>query len=200
MIHSPTHDTIFIHVPKAAGTSVKNLLRQCGYRLLQEPDQREEYRAHAYKQGTGARMKRLIEPDVWQRSFKFAVCRNPYDRLVSGWNFCREKEQLDVPFDYFVRNLGTYRAPWIDLHCIITQLQHLLVDGVPVVDHVCRFENLDADFEPIRQRLGRPDLRLPRLNAFGHRPYQEYFTKELQDMTFARFAVDFEYFGYGYDL
>ena len=34
MVISGTHDTIFIHVPKCAGTSVKSVLRQCGFKLI----------------------------------------------------------------------------------------------------------------------------------------------------------------------
>ena len=101
---------------------------------------------------------------------------------------------------YLVRNMERFRAYWIDWHCVMPQLQHLTIDGVPIVDHVCRFERLNDDLDVIRRRLGRPDLTLPHLNRSSHGPYQEHFTRELQDIAFERFAVDFEYFGYGYDL
>lgn len=200
MILSIAKETIFIHVPKCAGTSMKNALKSCGFRLTHVDVQPDDIRSGFYKNGTAARMRKHIDPDLWQRSMKFAVCRNPYDRLVSGWNFCRKQGHLDVPFDYFVRNLGTYRAFWIDWHCVMPQLQHLLIDGAPIADHVCRFESLHDDLEVIRRRLDRPDLTLPHLNKSSDGRYQERFTRELQDITFERFAVDFEYFGYGYDL
>lgn len=200
MVISDTHETIFIHVPKCAGTSVKNALRHCGFRLVLTDVQVDDIRSGLYKLGTAARMHRHIDPGVWRRSVKFAVCRNPYDRLFSGWNFCRERGDLNVPFDYFVRNMGTYRSYWIEWHCIMPQRQHLLIDGTPVADHVCRFEQLEDDFEIIRTRLGRPDLALPHSNQSTRGPYQAHYTKELQDITFERFAVDFEYFGYDYDL
>jgi hypothetical protein len=200
MVISDATATYFIHVPKCAGTSVKAALRTCGFTLTKLDTQMDDVRSGFYKRGTAARMLRHIDPTRWAQGFRFAVCRNPYERLLSGWTFCRQKEKLNVPFDYFVRNMGTYRDYFIEWHCVMTQLQHLVIDGVPAIDYVCRFERLDDDFEVIRKRLGHPDLRLPRLNQSSHAPYREHFTRELQDIAFERFAEDFEYFGYGYDL
>jgi len=150
--------------------------------------------------GAAARMHRHIDPAQWLGSVKFAVCRNPYDRLFSGWAYCRRKGRLAVPFEYFVKHMETFQEFFVDWHCVIPQLQHLMIDGVPVVDHVCRFEQLDSDFDVIRTRLGRPALCLPHLNRSADGQYREHYTPELQDIVFERFAADFEYFGYGYDL
>lgn len=200
MVISEQAEMYFIHVPKCAGTSVKAALRRCGFQLITLDTQPDDVHSGFYKQGTAARMRRHIEPARWTRSFKFAVCRNPYDRLVSGWHFVRAKANVAVPFDYFVRHLRTYRGYYIDWHCVMPQLQHLLIDGVPAVDHVCRFERLDADLALVRERLGRPDLHLPHLNGTVHDRYQAHFTRELQDIAFAHFAADFAYFGYDYEL
>ena len=197
---SESREMIFFHVPKCAGTSVKMALSQCGFRDLLRDVLTEDIRSGLSKLGTAARIYHHVEPGLWQSSIKFAICRNPYDRLFSGWSFCRRREDLKVPFDYFVRNMGTYRGFWIDWHCIMPQLRHLLIDGIPIVDHVLRFEQLDDDFDVIRRRLGRPNLRLPHVNRASQGRYREHFTRELQDIAFERFAVDFEHFGYGYDL
>lgn len=200
VILSEKNEIIFIHVPKCAGTSVKTILQQCGFRKTLLDLAVEDVETGFFRLGTAARMRRHVDPDFWQRSVKFAVCRNPYDRLVSAWSFCRAGGHLDAPFDYFVRNMASFRAYWIEWHCTMPQLQHLLVDGVPAVNHVLRFERLDEDFEVIRQLLERPDLRLPHANRSTHAPYQEHYTRELQDRVFERFATDFAYFGYDYDL
>ena len=200
MVVGKHNDIIFIHVPKCAGTSVKSALRAYGCQLLRLDDQPDDVRSGFYKLGTAARMLRHLDPAFWQRSLKFAVCRNPYDRLVSGWHFVRARARVAVPFDYFVRHLSTYRGYFVDWHCVMPQYQHLLIDGVPAVDHVCRFEHLDADFALVRARLDRPELALPHLNPTTHAPYRSHYTRELQDRVFAHFAVDFEYFGYDYDL
>lgn len=198
MMTSEAREILFVHVPKAAGTSVKAALRSGGFDF-HRLDTRD-VQSGFYKRGTAARLQRLVGTERWREGFKFAVCRNPYDRIVSGWNFCRDKANVRVPFDYFVRNLGTYRGYFIEWHCAIPQRTHVEIDGAPAVDHVCRFEYLDEDFDVVRRQLGRPDLPLPHLNQAPHAPYREHFTRELQDIAFECFAGDFEYFGYGYDL
>src|SRR5262245_52708539 len=126
MVISEATGTYFIHVPKCAGTSVKAVLRRCGFDFVTLDTQMDDVRSGFYKRGTAARMHRHIDAARWTRGFKFAVCRNPYDRLVSGWKFCREGGALHVPFDYFVRHMGTFRSYSVEWHCVMTQLQHLL--------------------------------------------------------------------------
>lgn len=197
---SDTHDALFIHVPKCAGISVKTYLRACGFWLLRLDEKVEDVRSGFYKQGTAARLRRHLDVARWERSFKFCVCRNPYDRLVSGWSFCREKGKLDVPFDYFVWHLGTFDAFWVQWHCVLPQRRHVVVDGEPVVNATCRFESLERDLETVATRLGLPDVRLPHANPSRHKPYREHYTRELQDLVYERFQEDFEFFGYPHAL
>jgi hypothetical protein len=197
---SEDHQTIFIHVPKCAGVSVRVVLRECGFGAIRLDDYPEDIRSGFYKQGAATRMRLRADRALWDRSFKFCVCRNPYDRLVSAWNFCRQQNKLQVPFDYFVRYMHTFDSFWVVWHCVLPQKQHVLIDGVPAIDLVCRLEALDRDFARVAQRLGKPDVRLPHRNRSTHKPYEAYYTRELQDRVFERFRVDFEYFGYGYEL
>ena len=197
---SEEHQTIFIHVPKCAGVSVRRFLEPCGFWQIRLDDHVDDIRSGFYKRGTAANMLRHADRSLWNRSFKFCVCRNPYDRLVSGWCFCREQRQLNVPFDYFVRYMRTFDSFWVDWHCLLPELQHVLIDDAPAIDTACRFDALETDFESIRQRVGRPGVALAHRNRSRHKPYQEYYTRELQDIVYERFKVDFDYFGYGYEL
>jgi len=197
---SADHPIIFIHVPKCAGVSVRAFLGACGFGAIRLDDYPEDIRSGFYTRGTAARMLLRADRELWERSFKFCVCRNPYDRLVSAWSFCREQKKLSVPFEYFVRYMHTFDSFWVVWHCILPQKQHVLIDDVPVIDLACRYETLERDFEPVRARLGRPGMPLPHRNRSTHKPYQAYYTRELQDLVFERFRVDFEYFGYPYEL
>jgi len=197
---SEDHEMIFIHVPKCAGVSVRTFLEECGFWSIKLDDHPEDIRSGFYKRGTAARMLRHLDRELWNRSFKFCVCRNPYDRLVSGWSFCRKHERLNVPFDYFVRYMHTFDSFWVVWHCILPQVQHLQVDSAPAVDAACRYEQLETDFEQIRTRLGKSGVALPHRNPSTHKPYQAYYTRELQDLVFERFEGDFRYFGYRYEL
>ena len=197
---SEDHQTIFIHVPKCAGVSVRSFLEDCGFSAIRLDDFPEDIRSGFYKRGTAARLCLRADRALWERSFKFCVCRNPYDRLVSAWSFCREQHKLNVPFDYFVRYMHTFNSFWVVWHCVLPQKQHVMVDDVPVIDMACRYETLERDFDRVRERVGRPGVPLSHHNRSAHKPYQAYYTRELQDRVFERFQVDFEYFGYPHDL
>ena len=43
-------------------------------------------------------------------------------------------------------------------------------------------------------------LEVHHLNKRQHRPYQEFYTKELQDIVYELYKEDFERFGYSYEL
>jgi len=197
---SETHRAVFIHIPKCAGNSVRTVLRQCGFSRLSLDEHPEDIRSGFYRRGTAERLRRHGDRALWESSFKFCVCRNPYDRLVSGWSFCRANQNLNVGFPYFVRYMRTFDAFTIVWHCLLPQRQHIVIDDVPVVDAVCRFETLERDFEVITNRLEMTGRPLLQRNRSSHRPYREYYSKELQDIVFERFKMDFDYFGYDYEL
>jgi hypothetical protein len=96
--------------------------------------------------------------------------------------------------------MHTFNTFWVVWHCVLPQKQHVMLDDVPVIDMACRYETLERDFDRVRERVGRPGGPLSHRNRSAHKPYQAYYTRELQDRVFERFQVDFEYFGYPYDL
>lgn len=63
---------IFLHVPRAAGTSIARAL----------------YGLHCI-QHYSARYFRAVAPSLWARADSFAVLRDPYDRLASAYAFVR---------------------------------------------------------------------------------------------------------------
>jgi len=70
---SHAHRTIFVHQRKSAGTSVKSLFEDaidvCNNGIV-DP----WWIAHA---------------EIVRSYYKFTVIRNPYDRFISGWKYCR---------------------------------------------------------------------------------------------------------------
>lgn len=65
---------VFIHIPKNAGTSIKSIL----------PNDCVSFKHHPAKN-----VKNLIED--YQDRFSFAFVRNPWDRLVSLYEFSRKR-------------------------------------------------------------------------------------------------------------
>lgn len=191
---------LFIHIPKCAGVSVKTSLSASGFTPFRVGFTGPDYRQGLYKTGTADRLRQRMSTPRWDACFKFCVCRNPYDRLVSGWKFCETRGHLRVPFDYFVWHLKTFEGFPVQWHCVIPQKRHVIIDGASVVDAVCRFEQLEDELLHVRTRLHLPPAPLPRMNTSPHGPYRSYYTRELQDLVYERFREDFEFFGYDYDL
>ena len=178
MISHP-HRCIFLHQRKCAGTAIKEAF---GLR-------NEDADWHAYNDG-------VLDPAFAQRPrdyLVFSIVRNPWDRFVSGWKYCKSTRNrtlrqvlLDPP-----REGHDYRH--------LTRPQHeILIDreGRPVYDVLLRYETLQADFDRLCERLGRPARRLGERNRGTHAPYREYFDDQTRALLAERYARDIELFGY----
>jgi hypothetical protein len=106
---------------------------------------------------------RAIGEDLWNGCFTFAFVRNPWDRLVSCWQFTRQRGKHDLTFADFVKDLpslDTAQEPDALERAIPThwhampQSDHLVVDGVVAVDFVGHVETLDEDWHAISARIG----------------------------------------------
>jgi hypothetical protein len=72
------------------------------------------------------------------------------------------------------------------------------LDGRSLVDHVGRYETLQADFDLIRRRLNL-DISLPHLNQTGHRDYRTYYADGARERVAELWALDVANFGYDFD-
>ncbi len=187
------YQCIFIHIPKAAGTSVA--------RTLFGRDSRHvpyfEYER--------------TNPRKFRRYFKFAFVRNPWDRLVSAFFFLRAggmsaqerawgAEHLDpfTDFDSFVRGWVNEDNIWTWPHFV--PQHHFICDKELriKVDFVGRVENLQQDFAYVANRL-RCDRRLERTNASAHDHYSAYYNDDTRDIVRRVYARDAEIFGYRFE-
>ena len=63
------------------------------------------------------------------------------------------------------------------------------------MDFVGRFENLEADFKTICDKVGIT-ASLPHINKSDRRGYRDYYDPETRDITARLYAEDIERFGY----
>lgn len=172
---------IFIHQRKCAGTSIKHT-----FGLVPTDDA-----WHAFNDGA-------LCPEFANRPtgyLVFSVVRNPWDRFVSGWKYCRSTRDrplrevlIDPPAEGH-----DYRH--------LTRPQHeILYDaaGRPVFDTLLRYETLQDDFDRLCERLGRKPRALPRTNPGKRKPYHRYFDAESRRLFEQRYARDIQLFEYHY--
>lgn len=91
-----TKKFIFVHVPKAAGTSVTNVLsKYTTYQDLEiggthfgeriQPAYKDRFGLGKHTPASGIRS--AIGQSAWDEKFKFSIVRNPYDRVISTYKF-----------------------------------------------------------------------------------------------------------------
>lgn len=170
-------------------------------------------------------LARRMERGEFHGHFKFAFVRNPWDRLVSCYaNKVMDAEESEVgesPFRHVPSEKGSrlYKgmpfAEFVETVCEIPDeesnmhfvSQHRVVCGPGeggriMADFVGRFENLDADFAVVAERIGGGKrLELPhklRSESRRSRPYTEFYDDRLRDLVYERYRDDAEIFGYSF--
>lgn len=195
MVISERARCIFVHIQKTGGVSVESALRRHDATI---GSSLHDGRRHLF-----AREIRAILPqDQWDRSFKFAFVRNPWDRLVSWYHMCiqssapnefaKHVQQQAPTFEAFVTTTTTGKA----VRTTWNQLDYVTDDnGEVIVDFIGRYERLCEDSAAIGERLGLA-LELPHTNRSTHGGYRDYYSASSREIVTERFARDIRYFGY----
>lgn len=208
--------TIFVHIPKTAGTSIEAVLGMHGKKedigivpyFSQEVD-REHLYGRDLQHLTAEQIRTVLEDDALFRAyFKFAIVRNPWDRLVStcAWSdqkWARGQRLTREEFDEQVRSLharfSAAKSSGTSLSVpphLYPQINYLVDAGQNLlVDFVARYERLAEDWKHISRRLG-VTAELPIRMKSHHESYREYYTEETREMAGQLYAADVMAFEY----
>ncbi|MBV7340099.1 sulfotransferase family protein [Chloroflexi bacterium TSY] len=142
--------------------------------------------------------------NLYRDYFKFAFVRNPWDRLVSYWQFRVfryprddfSEAELEQMKDF--RNFVDYVADFEVETCrdIHIRLQSALID-LNEIDYLGRMETFDDDAHKIFHHLGikSRDLVPENVNP-DKRPYQEFYDTHLVEKVGQIYQKDIQLFGY----
>jgi hypothetical protein len=141
---------------------------------------------------------RRKHPAFFQEAWKFTVVRNPWDKYVSGWRYCKRTRHRE--FEDVVASPPTKEENRHDWHHITRSQTECIVDteGKLIVDFVCRFERLQEGFDTVCIRAGIPRVSLPVIRGTRHRCYCEYYNDRTRDIIAGRYRQDIETFGYSF--
>jgi hypothetical protein len=132
----------------------------------------------------------------FERCFKFAVVRNPYDRFVSEYLWRYPGMRMSA-MD-FLQNSITM-APFTDLNRHIVPQKNFVTDasGAIVVDQILRFEEFETTVRALLVRLLGTSARLAHRNASKSRvPKENVLDEKLVEALTEYYAEDFSLFGY----
>jgi hypothetical protein len=177
---------VFVHINKTGGTSISQ--------ALGIPWARHE---------TAGTIRGRLGPKEWDRRFKFAFVRNPFDRVVSQYHYRVKTGQSGlgdrpVAFEEWVSlAYGARAAPYYNAEMMfMPQVRWVRDDaGNDLLDFVGRFERLEDDFARVARVVG-VDATLPHLKRSSHEPYRGYYSDETRALVADRYRDDLDAFGY----
>lgn len=187
---------IFIHVPKAAGTSINHAIygRTLGH-----------YKAIEVN---------AIFPKLYEKCFVFSVVRNPWDRLVSAYRFAIKgatgEMAIKNPEAYRGRQFRSFPAfvhEWLqeknirELDFVFQPQVDFLCDksGAIMVDHYGKLEELSATIDLVRSRAAR-NFYIDRMNVTSiGESYISYYDSELVDIVQGIYKEDVRVLDYAFE-
>jgi hypothetical protein len=199
------HRFLFVHIPKTGGNSVQNVLRRYSddevVCLAPHHDgvERFEVRSPRYKtqkHSTLADYRREYGKELFDSLFKFACVRNPWDRVASFY-FSPHRQRVSWNKEDFSRFIATIE-PVAHFLSLDGQSPPRLASSLRNIDHVLRFESLQADFESACKAIGLPAQALPFRNQSSKASYRTYFDDETAELVRVRFQEEITHFGYAF--
>ena len=202
----PDINLIFVHIPKTAGGALTRALEP--WRRAAKPTPINRISAHLpYAQpveklalGThdsAAWMKRKLGTETFDRLTKFTVVRNPYDRLISEYEFIRQADHhhrrnfvKDLSFEQFLK--------WRKKRGIAQSAMITDRTGRVLVDKVIQFERLKPDLDMFFSDNDVP-IEMPAnhgLNSSDKRPKTDYLTPQTVKIINDGAAMDFDLLDY----
>jgi len=196
---------IFVHIPKTAGNSVNRLFGV-------------EWENHKDL----ARYAAEVPEEKFKSYFKFAIVRNPWERILSDYNYQVKKSRPEASKLFLLKDSGEQRnfQEWLEaafsepgrypaeswggevspgIHRFSPQVDWITVDGHVGVDEVIRMEELPEAFSRICGALGLPPLDLPHRNGRFHWHYSRYYDESSRRLVADYYARDIELFGYRFE-
>ena len=160
-IFSYTNNYLFFHIPKCGGTSIYQVLPN------KEKVNLIDHTHYDYV-NTKLAFEQNNQLDIFNKSKKFAIIRNPFDRTVSLYRYI--KEHKDHPlhnrllkhdftqFCYFLRNVGD--------ESITSCHEHLSDDNGFIDDSIKIFklEEINNHLEEISNIIGSNVNEMPNVN------------------------------------
>lgn len=187
------HRIIFVHIPRTGGTSMTRLLygRRCGHFCAFE-------------------IVEKLGVEAFNGLVSFVVTRNPYDRLISAYEFIRhgggreggvrfEKEFSLPAFD----NFKSFVKDWLiyqntETINLLFRPQYLFIfnsDLLPIVNNILKLE----DRSKLDNFLNNINTQTPfreRLNSSKRPDIDDYYNSETMQLVYEFYKMDFNLLNY----
>lgn len=197
---------IFIHIPKTGGSSISKKIRKYGIYY-----QGKLYNISIYnKHVTAFYLYKTLGPEQFNKYYKFTIVRNPFNWLISNYEFNRG---LHLPFVKNTRYTVAGTVPdwaksmtftywikwWLDT---FNPSQTYMIESNNnkiIVDKVYKFEELFSAYIDICMKTKIFPGRLPHnKRTISKKPLNVYYNNALIDIVQENFKNDFLNFNYDF--
>ena len=205
---SHKHKFVYIAIEKTGSISIRNIL-----------DQYSEVRYGGFNNKNPHTRASEVKEELFANDtkkfnsyFKFSFVRNPWDRMVSWYEFmCKQVHKTESPkYDFTAKHYDQYKEfSLIGFDAFIRSehkkrnSRHLGYSKYyedanqnNLLDFIGKCENLQQDFNIVCDKIGIPRKQLPHKNKTKHKHYTEYYDDETRSIVAEKYAKDIEYFGY----
>lgn len=206
---SNKHKLIFIHIPKTGGLSMMSMLEiehksENLYGVIRDNESFPITGSHcSILQHLSALEVKKLCPEYFDSYHKFTVVRNPYDRIVSIYNYQQHlgiNHHLHDPswsFGYFVRNLrkNFLKIREVSSHngyChFIPQIDFIYDKNTLLVDAIIKFEDYSRQVSEFLKRF-RINSNMVYENVSSKNVlWHDMYTPELKDIVYSIYEQDF---------
>jgi hypothetical protein len=186
---------IFIHIPKAAGISIRESLFG-----------NKKWRKHIDAQT----FQLIFGKKNFNRYFKFAFVRNPWARTLSAYNFLK-KGGISTPdktySEQIISNYPTFEAfvkQWLTkenasswIHFIPQYRWIVDKNDKIIIDYIGKVETIQEDYEYIRKKIGIGE-NLKHVNKGNPKDYRQAYTEEMKHIVEEVYREDIDRFHYSF--
>ena len=210
------HKFVFIHIPRTGGSSFSEYIRNYCTARKNLGKEHGEFIEFSHAPLWQAQRTYFRNRDDWDKYFKFAIVRNPYDRLVSlfchlvgrgntrwGGEFKNMMMELDIDSTW-----AEYQRFRYGQAVFWPAKMYLCHYDTPMYDDTIEFTNVQSATVDFASRFGlkiplidydsKPD-RYPHVNRSDRKPYQDYYDSFSKSVIEKRFGWELERFGYKFD-
>lgn len=194
--------TVFVQIPKNASSAIHNALSN-------PTDGSHDHRMYIDILSSN-------DPELIESYFSFGICRNPYDRFVSAYEYLRThgateyepaawslnfEETVDLFYKrgkFFYTNEDVVWWP---------QARFVAIKKIILVDKIIRYEDLASEWpstideimKKVPDGYSRPKDLLEKVNTSESREgksWEEYYTAQTKEKVYELYKRDFELFNY----
>jgi hypothetical protein len=200
-------NTVFVWIPKNAGTSVFDSLRRgAGFvRLKRIREVKKTFKQQGRVSFVHISYQKLMENGFVSKEFdesayKFCFVRDPYERAVSLYRYFIKDNRIaeDMTFLDFCRllngsidHIGLYNyMGFSQCNPQVRWTENLNFDFIG------RQENLGVDYQTLAAVFGIDNLAMPHLNKTEGNEYEKYYCQETKRIVEEFYCEDFREYDY----